>query len=118
MCIRDSIEAVQAKIGVRAIYDLSATPFFLRGSGYAEGTLFPWVVSDFSLIDAIESGVVKVPRVPVSDDAMLPSGVTYRDLWFRIRDDLPKKGRRGANVDAGQAPKLPAELQGALHSLY
>src|SRR3972149_8686921 len=65
-----SIEAVKAKIGVKAIYDLSATPFFLRGSGYPEGTLFPWVVSDFSLIDAIEAGIVKVPRVPVADDSM------------------------------------------------
>src|SRR3990170_1568929 len=52
------LEAVKAKIGVRVIYDLSATPFFLRGSGYSEGTLFPWVVSDFSLIDAIECGIV------------------------------------------------------------
>ncbi len=49
------IEAVKAKIGVKAIYDLSATPFFLRGSGYPEGTLFPWVVSDFSLIDSPDS---------------------------------------------------------------
>jgi len=64
------IEAVKAKLGIKAIYDLSATPFFLRGSGYSEGTLFPWVVSDFSLIDAIEAGIVKVPRVPVSDDSM------------------------------------------------
>src|SRR3972149_697070 len=58
------LEAVKAKIGVKVTYDLSATPFFLRGSGYPEGTLFPWVVSDFSLVDAIESGIVKVPRVP------------------------------------------------------
>ena len=65
------IEAVKAKIGVKVVYDLSATPFFLRGSGYDEGTLFPWVVSDFSLIDAIESGIVKVPRVPVADDSMI-----------------------------------------------
>ncbi|MEW5940932.1 MAG: DEAD/DEAH box helicase family protein, partial [Chloroflexota bacterium] len=65
------IESVKAKLGVKAVYDLSATPFFLRGSGYAEGTLFPWVVSDFSLIDAIESGIVKVPRVPVADDSMV-----------------------------------------------
>ena len=64
------LEAVKKKIGVKAIYDLSATPFFLRGSGYPEGTLFPWVVSDFSLIDAIESGIVKVPRVPVADNSM------------------------------------------------
>ena len=99
-----------------SIYDLSATPFFLRGSGYAEGTLFPWVVSDFSLIDAIEAGIVKVPRVPVADDSMMGEQPTYRDLWLRIREDLPKKGRKTEAV--GGEPKLPLELQGALHSLY
>ena len=52
---------MKAKIGVKAIYDLSATPFFLRGSGYPEGTLFPWVVSDFSLIDAIEAASSRCP---------------------------------------------------------
>ena len=70
------IEAVKAKIGVKAIYDLSATPFFLRGSGHPEGTLFPWVVSDFSLIDAIEAGIVKVPRVPVAMTASSPPTAT------------------------------------------
>ncbi|MGH2593953.1 MAG: BPTD_3080 family restriction endonuclease, partial [Anaerolineae bacterium] len=110
------LEAVKAKISVKVVYDLSATPFFLRGSGYSEGTLFPWVVSDFSLIDAIESGIVKVPRVPVADDAMIGEQPTYRDLWLRIRDDLPKKGRRTEAI--GGEPKLPAELEGALHSLY
>ena len=64
------IEAFTAKIGIEATYDLSATPFFLRGSGYDEGQLFPWVVSDFGLLDAIESGIVKVPRLPVLDDAI------------------------------------------------
>ncbi len=88
------LEAVKAKMGVKMIYDLSATPFFLRGSGYSEGTLFPWVVSDFSLIDAIEAGIVQVPRVPVADDAMIGEQPTYRDLWYRVRDSLPKKGRR------------------------
>ena len=82
---------MHAKIGVKAIYDLSATPFFLRGSGYPEGTLFPWVVSDFSLTDAIEAGIVKVPRVPVADDSMTGDQPTYRDLWLRIREDLPRK---------------------------
>jgi len=110
------IEAVKAKIGVKAIYDLSATPFFLRGSGYSEGTLFPWVVSDFSLIDAIEAGIVKVPRVPVADDSMTGDQPTYRDLWLRIREHLPKKGRK--TDDVGGEPKLPVELQGALISLY
>jgi type III restriction enzyme len=110
------IEAVKAKIGVKAIYDLSATPFFLRGSGYPEGTLFPWVISDFSLIDAIEAGIVKVPRVPVADDSMSGDQPTYRDLWLRIRDDLPKKGRKTDQL--GGEPKLPVELHGALLSLY
>ena len=110
------LEAVNEKIGVKAIYDLSATPFFLRGSGYSEGILFPWVVSDFSLIDAIESGIVKVPRVPVADDQMQGDQPTYRDIWLRIREHLPKKGR-GTETLSGE-PNLPKELEGALHSLY
>ena len=110
------LEAVKRKLGVRVVYDLSATPFFLRGSGYGEGTLFPWVVSDFSLIDAIESGIVKVPRVPVSDDSMTGDLPTYRSIWPRIRDDLPKKGRGTEALPCD--PRLPAELEGALHSLY
>ena len=61
----NGIETFKRNLGVRAVFDLSATPFFLRGSGWAEGTLFPWTVSDFSLIDAIECGIVKLPRVPV-----------------------------------------------------
>ncbi|MCR4412947.1 MAG: restriction endonuclease, partial [Thermoguttaceae bacterium] len=110
------LEAVQRKLGIKAVCDLSATPFFLRGSGYPEGTLFPWVVSDFSLIDAIESGIVKVPRVPVADNAMTGDMPTYRNIWYRIRDDLPKKGR-GTDAISGE-PKLPEVLEGALHSLY
>jgi type III restriction enzyme len=110
------LEAVKNKIGTKVIYDLSATPFFLKGSGYSEGTLFPWVVSDFSLVDAIESGIVKVPRVPVADDSMTGEQPTYRDLWLRIREDLPKKGRKTDTLSG--PPKLPAELQAALHSLY
>lgn len=110
------LDAVNSKIGIRAVYDLSATPFFLSGSGYPEGTPFPWVVSDFSLIDAIESGIVKVPRVPVADDSMTGQLPTYRNLWLRIREDLPKKGRKTEKT--GSEPNLPAELQGALHSLY
>jgi type III restriction enzyme len=110
------LEAVKQKLGVKVIYDLSATPFFLRGSGYSEGTLFPWVVSDFSLVDAIEAGIVKVPRVPVEDNAMTGEMPTYRDLWLRIRDGLPRRGR--ATEQLGREPVLPKELEGALQSLY
>lgn len=57
-----------------------------------------------------------MPRVPVADDSMTGDQPTYRDLWIRIRDDLPKKGRRTEAVSG--EPKLAAELQGALLSLY
>jgi type III restriction enzyme len=113
------IEAVKSKLGVKVVYDLSATPFFLKGSGYPEGNLFPWVVSDFSLIDAIESGVVKIPRVPVTDDNMKGELPTYRSIWTLIRDALPKKGRGTQDESKSiPEPKLPKELEGALQSLY
>ncbi|HEV3261348.1 MAG TPA: DUF433 domain-containing protein [Gemmataceae bacterium] len=110
------LEAVNDALGVKVVYDVSATPFYLKGSGYPEGTLFPWVVSDFSLIDAIESGIVKVPRVPVADNAMTGDQPTFRDLWLRIRDALPRKGR-GSDAVAGP-PQVPKELEGALRTLY
>jgi hypothetical protein len=40
------MEAVNRKLGLSRVIDLSAPPSFLRGSGYAEGTLFPWTMSD------------------------------------------------------------------------
>jgi type III restriction enzyme len=110
------LEAVKAKLGVKVIYDLSATPFFLKGSGYREGTLFPWVVSDFSLIDSIESGIVKIPRVPVADNTVIGEEPTYRNFWEKVRDGLPKKGRGTETLD--EEPKLPATLEGAIQSLY
>ena len=110
------LEAIQRKLGIKVVYDLSATPFFLRGSGYDEGTLFSWVVSDFSLIDAIEAGIVKVPRVPVEDDRMIGEQPTYRDLWENIREDLPKKGRKTEQLPG--IPQLPGTLEGALRTLY
>ncbi len=116
----NGIKAVKAKLGVKVVYDLSATPFFLSGSGYAEGTLFPWVVSDFSLIDAIECGIVKVPRVPVSDDSGQSTDdlPTYRNFYPLIREALPKKSRKADDVSEGADPKLPMLLEGALRSLY
>lgn len=110
------LQAIRGKFGIRAVYDLSATPFFLSGSGYREGTLFPWVVSDFSLIDAIEAGIVKVPRVPVDDNSMTGSQPMYREIWSRVKDDLPKKGRK--DQDLSGTPVLPKELDAALRSLY
>jgi type III restriction enzyme len=110
------VEALTSKVGLRAVYDLSATPFFLRGSGYAEGTLFPWVVSDFSLIDAIESGIVKLPRVPVADNLPTADTPVYRDLWRHIGKRMPKKGAgKAGDIDP---LSMPNELQTALYALY
>ena len=91
-------------------------PFFLRGSGYAEGTLFPWTMSDFSLMDAIECGIVKLPRVPVADN--IPGGEMpkFRNLWEHIRGKMPKRGRGKAK--ALDPLSLPVELQAALEALY
>jgi type III restriction enzyme len=110
------IEAVSRKLGTVRVFDLSATPFFLRGSGYAEGTLFPWTASDFSLMDAIECGIVKLPRVPVSQNIPGSDMPMFRDLWEHIRKEMPKKGRRKASDLDPLA--LPARLQTALQVLY
>lgn len=110
------LEAVKRELGLAMVYDLSATPFFLRGSGYREGSLFGWVMSDFSLMDAIECGIVKLPRVPVMDN--VPGGDTpmFRNLWDYVGKHLPKKGRASAK---GMDPqKLPSELLTAIDALY
>jgi type III restriction enzyme len=110
------LEAVNRKLGLSRVIDLSATPFFLRGSGYAEGTLFPWTMSDFSLMDAIECGIVKLPRVPVAENIPGDELPVFRNLWENIRKDMPKKGR-GANQELDPL-KLPTRLQTALQALY
>jgi type III restriction enzyme len=93
------IEAVKRKLDVRTVFDLSATPFFLRGSGYAEGTLFPWTVCDFSLMDAIECGIVKLPRVPVADNVPGADMPIYRELWAHIGKKMPRKDEEGCELE-------------------
>ena len=111
------IEAVTRRLGVERVVDLSATPFFLRGSGYAEGTLFPWTMSDFSLMDAIECGIVKLPRVPVAQNLPSPDEMPmFRNLWENIRKDMPRQGRgKAGDLDP---LKLPTRLRTALDALY
>ncbi len=66
-------------------YDFSATPFAPTGKASGEATLFGWVVSDFGLNDAIESGLVKTPRVVVRDDGKLSSD--YKSRLYHIYND-------------------------------
>lgn len=116
------LEAVNRKIGkegqagITRVFDLSATPFFLAGSGYAEGTLFPWTMSDFSLMDAIECGIVKLPRVPVAENITGDAMPLYRNLWENIRKEMPKKGR--GQVAELDPEDLPIKLQNSLQALY
>jgi type III restriction enzyme len=82
--------------GILTCYDFSATPFAPSGKKSSEETLFGWIVSDFGLNDAIESGLVKTPRVVVRDDAVLDAK-TYKSRLYHIyndpevRDDLNRR---------------------------
>lgn len=91
------LDRINAAVGVRACIDVSATPFYLQGSGYAEGSPFPWLVSDFGLTDAIESGIVKIPRIPVSDTTGRPEP-KYFALWRHISEGL----RAGEKLPGGK----------------
>src|SRR5690606_767710 len=81
------LDRLNAACGVKFVVDLSATPFYLGGSGYIEGSPFPWLISDFGLVDAIESGIVKIPRLPVSDTTGKPEPKFFR-LWQAIVSQL------------------------------
>lgn len=110
------LEIINRVLGITQIIDLSATPFFLQGSGYAEGTLFPWTMSDFSLMDAIECGIVKLPRVPVSDNIAGGDMPKFRNLWEYIGKRMPKKGRSNSKIL--DPLSIPVELEAALGALY
>jgi len=108
----DKINAVR---GINFCVDFSATPFYIRGTGYEEGSPFPWIVSDFGLVDAIECGIVKIPRVPVDDNtgALIPK---YFRLWEHINRQLPASERQTARRRAKPESVL-REAEGALATL-
>lgn len=83
----NSVAASNSHNGIAFCVDMSATPFYIRGSGYQEGWPFPWLVSDFGLVDAIESGIVKIPRIPIQDTTGQPEPRYFR-LWQHIMKEL------------------------------
>ncbi len=112
-------DAGRLRAGILACVDLSATPFYLSNSGYPQGSPFPWLVTDFGLVDAIECGIVKIPRLPVADDtakkdeAGLPLPKYFR-LWRNVSEELKPHER------VGKRPKADAvyrHAQGALLTL-
>ncbi len=114
------------KFKLTAVYDLSATPYYLQGSGYESYSLFGWVVSDFGLIEAIESGLVKIPYLPESDNTQELTMPVLRNLYEHVKDELPKKGQRTKKKEAKEVgeklteapPKLPKLVKGALDQFY
>lgn len=111
----DGLDRIHAVRGINFSADFSATPFYIKGSGYEEGAPFPWIISDFGLVDAIESGIVKIPRVPVDDNtgAVIPK---YFRLWEAINQALPPSERQTARRRAKPESVL-REAEGALATL-
>jgi len=95
------LDRIHRTRGILAAFDFSATPFAPSGKESTEEALFDWIVSDFSLNDAIESGLVKTPRVVVRDDA-LPGSKDYRSklyhLYQWVKDDLNRKAEPHATL--------------------
>lgn len=111
----DGLDKINRVRGINFCADFSATPFYIKGSGYEEGSPFPWIVSDFGLIDAIESGIVKIPRVPVDDNTGAPIPKYFR-LWEYINQQLPYSERRTARRRAKPESVL-REAEGAIATL-
>jgi len=88
------LDRIHAARGILTCYDFSATPFAPSGKKSSEEALFGWTVSDFGLNDAIESGLVKTPRVVIRDDG-IPDAKTYKSklyhIYEHVRDDLNRK---------------------------
>ena len=107
----EGLDKINAACGIRVCVDLSATPFYLQGSGYPEGLPFPWIVSDFGLVDAIESGITKIPRLPAIDNSGRPDPVYFR-LWDHVIANLQAGDRA-----PGGKPKPQAAYREAEHAL-
>lgn len=110
----------EGRASILATIDLSATPFYLPASGHPQGSPFPWLVCDFGLVDAIESGIVKIPRLPVydetagTDEAGRPDPKYFR-LWKHISDEIPEVQRTRTGRPFPDAVYRGAE--GALQTL-
>lgn len=120
------LSELSKRFKITSVYDLTATPYYLQGSGYTPYSLFGWVVSDFGLIEAIEAGLVKIPYLPESDNTQELKMPVLRNLYEHVKDKLPKKGQRTKKKEAKEEgkklteepPKLPQLVKGALDQFY
>lgn len=108
----DGLDRIQKLRGVNFCVDLSATPYFLGRVGQETNRPFPWVVCDFGLIDAIESGLVKIPQLAIRDTtgADIPG---YFNIWHWILPQLTPAERGGQRAN----PKPEAILKYAHHPI-
>jgi type III restriction enzyme len=95
------LDRIQRARGILTCFDLTATPFAPTGKKSGQETLFSWIVSDFGLNDAIESGLVKTPRVVVRDDGKLRSD--YKSRFYHIYSDPDVK----TDVNRKAEPQVP-----------
>ena len=120
------LREITQRFKVRSVYDLSATPYYLTGSGHEPYTLFEWVVSDFGLIEAIESGLVKIPFLPESDDTQAIEMPVLRDLYRHVKTELPKAGQKHQRAKAKaegkepkeEPPRIPDKVKAAFKQFY
>jgi type III restriction enzyme len=89
------LDRIHRARGILRCFDLSATPFAPSGKKASEEALFPWIVSDFGLNDAIEAGLVKTPRVVVRDDGNVDKDLRSRLYHIymdeTVKDDINQK---------------------------
>lgn len=89
------LDRIHRARGILRCFDLSATPFVPSGKKASAEALFAWIVSDFGLNDAIESGLVKTPRVVIRDDGSLAQELRSRLYHIyadsTVKDDLNRK---------------------------
>lgn len=89
------LDRIHRARGILRCFDLSATPFAPSGKKASEEALFPWIVSDFGLNDAIEAGLVKTPRVVIRDDGNVDKELRSRLYHIymdeTVKDDINQK---------------------------
>lgn len=110
------LDTINKACGIRFCVDLSATPFYIQRSSYPEGSPFPWLVSDFGLVDAIESGITKIPRLPVSDNTGRPEPKFFR-LWKTINDAILPADRLPGRARKPKPEVVYREAEAALKTL-
>lgn len=104
----EGLDRIHRQVGIGRCIDLSATPFFLGAAGRDTGRPFPWTVSDFGLVDAIESGLVKIPQLAVRDQTG-DERPRYHNLWKWVMGNLTPSERGGRRAN----PKPEAVLKWA-----